>query len=108
MSQISQVINLKPLKASGLWLPTLFVLSSGSVLVVMIFALLVYQMAYLDRIYPGVWVADSQVGGLTPAEVITIIDTRSAQDLARPITIQAGDERWTFTGRELEIGRAHV
>ena len=73
VSQLSQVIKLKPLKLSGLWLPALFVVVTGGILTLLIFAMLAYQVLYLDRIYPGVLVdgqpvyfaaAESEVRGV--------------------------------------------
>ena len=69
MSQISQVVNLKTLKVTRFWLPIMFVLVTGGLLVVIIFAALVYQVIYLNRIYPGVVAAGVEAGGMTEAEL---------------------------------------
>ncbi len=104
MSQIiSQALNLKPLKISGVWLATLFVLSTGGLLIIMIFTMLAYQMLYLNKIYPGVSVAGIEVGGMTLPQAMATINARSTQSLSRPLTIQAGDQTWTITGQELGI-----
>jgi vancomycin resistance protein YoaR len=101
MSQIYHAIRLKPSKNSGIWLPALFVLLSGGILVVMLFGILIYQMLYLDRIYPGVSIAGRSVGGMTPLDVIATLDDQASQIRSRQIIIQAEDRSWTFTSREL-------
>ena len=68
MSQIGQAINFKPIKSSGLWLPLLFVLVTGGLLILLVFGLLTYQLLFLNRIYPGVVVDGQAAGGLTPAD----------------------------------------
>jgi vancomycin resistance protein YoaR len=100
MIQISAPI-VKPLKSSGLWLPVLFFLATGGVLVLLIFATLAYQLMLLNRIYPGVEVAGVSVGGLTQSEVIEAITRRAPEYLAQSITLQYGNQKWTFTGQEL-------
>jgi vancomycin resistance protein YoaR len=101
MTQISQVINLKTIRASRLWLPFIFVLITGGTLVVMIFATLVYQVIHLNRIYPGVSVAGIEAGGMTEAELTAAISARMPQYLSHPLTIEANGESWTFIGQEL-------
>lgn len=103
MSQITQVINSKPLKTPGLWLPIMFVLFTSSLLILIIFATLAYQVFYLNRLYPGVFVAGIDAGGMTQAEVITALNQRTWDELARPITLQFENKTWTFTGRELGL-----
>jgi vancomycin resistance protein YoaR len=101
MSPITQPI-LKPLKTSAsLWLPVLFVLATGGLLVIMVFLTLAYQVIYLNRIYPGVSVAGLDVGGLSQAEVMAAIGRRAPEYLARQVTIRYGSDTWTYTGEEL-------
>ncbi|MBN1993973.1 MAG: VanW family protein [Anaerolineae bacterium] len=101
MSQISQVIKLKTIRATRLWLPLTFVLITGGLLVIIIFTTLAYQVVYLNRIYPGVVVADIQAGGMTEAELAVAVGARASEYLSHPLTIQVSDEAWTFTGQEL-------
>jgi vancomycin resistance protein YoaR len=101
MSQISQVINLKTIRATRLWLPFIFVLITGGIMVVMIFTTLVYQVIHLKRVYPGVIVAGIEAGGMTESELTTAISARVPQYLSHPLTIEANGESWTFTGQEL-------
>jgi vancomycin resistance protein YoaR len=101
MSQISQVVNIKALKMTRLWLPLTFVFITGSLLVLLIFATLVYQVIYLHRIYPGVIVAGVDAGGMTQSEVTTAINERASAYLTHPLIIEANGESWTFTGQEL-------
>lgn len=101
MAQITQPLKTKPFFSPGLWLPTVFVLATGGLLALMIFATLAYQVLYLDRVYPGVWVAGSDVGGMTQAEIVGVIGQRTAEALKHPVTIQYDNQNWTFTGEEL-------
>jgi vancomycin resistance protein YoaR len=100
MTQISTPI-VKPLKSFGLWLPALFFLVTGGLLVLMIFATLAYQVLFLNQVYPGVQVAGADVSGMTQPEVIEAITGRAPQYLAQAVTLQYGSQSWTFTGEEL-------
>lgn len=101
MSPITHPI-VKPLKTSAsLWLPVLFVLATGGLLVIIVFLTLAYQVIYLNRIYPGVSVAGIDVGGLSQAEVMAAIGQRAPEYLARQVTIRYGSDTWTYTGEEL-------
>jgi vancomycin resistance protein YoaR len=103
MGQLSQVLNLKTFKLGRLWLPILFVVITGGLLVVMVFAVLGYQVIYLNRVHPGVMVADIKAGGMTEAQLTNAVTARAGEYLLRPIIIQANGESWTFTGQELGI-----
>ena len=103
MSQLSQGINLKPFKFTRTWLPVVFVLSTGGILVLIILAMLTYQVLYLDKVYPGVLVDGLKVGGKTPAEVQSILNDHPNQDVTRIITIQVGEKTWRFTGQALGL-----
>lgn len=70
---------------------------------VIIFATLVYQVRYLNRIYPGVSVIGVDVGGLTQAEAATAVGVRVPDYLSRSITIETAERSWTFSGQELGI-----
>jgi vancomycin resistance protein YoaR len=100
---MSQVLNFKTFKLGRLWLPVLLVVVTGGLLVAMIFGVLGYQVIYLNRVYPGVVVADIKAGGMTKAELTNAVTARAGEYLLRPITIQANGESWTFTGQELGI-----
>jgi len=92
-----------PLKRPGLWIPVTFFLITGGLLATIIFVLLGYQIWYLNRGYPGVWVAGVDVGGMTKPEIMAAVSQQTATYLNRPITIKAGGKSWTFTGRELGL-----
>lgn len=101
MNPSTSFVQAKPLKAPRLWLPILFVLVTGGLLLAMLFAMLAYQVVFLDRVYPGVQVADIDVGGMTKTEVMAVVSTHTPPYLTRSVTVLAGDKSWTFTGREL-------
>ena len=101
MSQLSQVLPLMPSKLFRFWLPLLVILSAGGVLILMVFTTLIFQVVYLDRVYPGVSVLGVDVGGMSQNELITAIERQSPAYLARSITIEAGEQNWMFSGQEL-------
>lgn len=101
MNPSTPFIQAKPIKAPTLWLPILFVLITGGLLLAMIFTMLAYQVVYLDRVYPGVTVAGIDVGGMSQAEMMVAVGAYTPPYLSRPVTILAGGDTWTFTGQEL-------
>jgi vancomycin resistance protein YoaR len=103
INQSDQVIKFSPPKISLSWLPVLFFVSTGGLLVMMIFAVLAYQLFYLHRAYPGVSVAGVSVQGMTRPEIAALVSGQTVGYLNRPITIQAEDRSWTFTGQELGL-----
>ncbi len=103
MAQISQVIPLPSSKTAKLWLPLTIILGAGGLLIAPIFAILIYQVIYLDRVYPGVSVMGTDVGGMTQPEVVATLDQKLPDYLAQTVTIQDGQDTWTYTGQELGI-----
>ena len=81
----------------------MFFAVAAGVLAVIIFAVLAFQLVYLNRAYPGVSVAGESVGGKTRAQIIAAVDAQTRQQLNRPITIRVGGESWTFTGQQLGL-----
>ncbi len=103
MTPVIQPIKVKPLKLPGLWLPILLVLISGGLLVITLFITLAFQVLYMERIYPGVWVAGVDATGMTRPELMTAIEQRVPEYLAGPVTVQYEGQTWPFTGQELGI-----
>lgn len=103
MSQITQEMEFKLIKPFNLWLPMMFVLVTGGIFGAMIFAMLGYQLLYFNRAYPGVMVADMEVGGMSPATIAAAVTERAPNYLARPVVIRVDDEIYTFTGEELGL-----
>lgn len=101
MTQITHIAKIKPLKSSALWLPVMFVLATGSLLVISVFVILAYQVVYLNRVYPGVWVAGANVGGLSQPEVMAAINQRAPEYLAQSVILRYDNQVWTFTGEQL-------
>lgn len=103
INQISQVIKFTWPKKPLPWGAILFFAVSASLLAVILFAILGYQILYLNRVYPGVSISGVRVDGLTHAELVAAVNTQTAGYLSRPIIIQAGDKRWSFTAQELGL-----
>lgn len=102
INQISRVTKFA-LPRLNAWLPVTFFALAAGLLALIIFAILGYQVFFLNRGYPGVAVAGVKVAGLTLPQIETIVTQSAAIQLSRPITIQAGDQSWTFTGQELGL-----
>lgn len=103
MGYITQSIISKPFKLPVIYLPLTFFLIVGGLLVSGIVAVVGYQQAYVERVYPGVMVADMAVGGLNRSEVAHMVEQRTAAYLARVITVQLGEETLSLTGEELGL-----
>jgi lipoprotein-anchoring transpeptidase ErfK/SrfK len=65
------------------------------------FAAYRYDQASADRILPGVTVAGVDVSGMTRAEAIAAVQATADARLAEPLTVRAGEKRWTVTSSEL-------
>ena len=103
MAQISQVIPLPSSKTAKLWLPLTIILGAGGILISLIFAILIYQVIYLDRVYPGVSVMGTDVSGMTQPEVVATLDQKLPDYLAQTVTVRDGKDTWTYTGQQLGI-----
>jgi vancomycin resistance protein YoaR len=103
LNQISQRKKLFLPKNLGLWIALGVVVILGGILVLLIFGMLLFQLLFLHRTYPGVTIAGVPVGGMTRNEVISAINTMAFDSLSQPVTIRADDKVWTFTGQELGI-----
>lgn len=101
MAQVSQAVPSPRRKTLTLWLPLTLAVISGGILATLIFAIVIYQVIHLDRIYPGVSVMGVDVGGMTQPEAMTALNARVPEHLSHAVTIEAGGETWTFTGQEL-------
>jgi hypothetical protein len=60
-----------------------------------------YDAATLDRLLPGVRIAGVDVGELTRQEAIAAVSAQADGLLDREIEVQAGDETWSVTPRQL-------
>jgi len=106
LNQINQTIKFSSPKKISLWLPLIIISLAGAVLVGMVFAMLGYQVTYLDRAYPGVTVANIDVGGMTRSEIMAEVDKLASEYLNRSVTVrtETGNETWQFSGRQLGLG----
>lgn len=101
LNQFTQAKKLTPPKRAAMWIPLAFVGLTGGMLVLMVFALLAYQIVFLNRAYPGTQVADIPVGGMTRSQIITTVNDMAHRQLSRTVTITADNQSWTFTGQQL-------
>ena len=63
----------------------------------------IYQMAYANRVYPGVRAFGHDLGGYSREEAGAVLQG-SLDDLARhQVALVYGDQTWTFTARELGL-----
>ncbi len=101
--KLMPTVTVNPVKAQTLWGALMFALFPGIVLAILLFATLTYQLWYLERAYPGVMVADINVGGMSPPEMMLAVNQHAPDYLAQNVTIQAGTETWLFTGQQLGL-----
>ena len=61
---------------------------------------------YTDRIYPGAWIDDVQVGGMTRAEAVSAVSSRH-EDVAEAfdITVAVGNESWHVNNERVPVSR---
>lgn len=65
--------------------------------------LVVFRLAYDDRLYPAIVVGDVAVGGLTPAEAQTRITERATSLENGTVSFSFGGQTWTPTLSELGV-----
>jgi vancomycin resistance protein YoaR len=63
-----------------------------------------YALYYRDRVLPGVYIADLNLGGLNEREAAAALSARLTSYAALPLTIEAGGERWQIPPRDLGVG----
>ncbi len=77
------------------------IITGGSFLVVVIFALLTYQVYFLYRVYPGVQLGGFDISQIDETGLQTLVGAQAAQLRRRPLTLQADGMAYTFTAAEL-------
>ncbi len=78
-----------------------FLIFLGSMLVVLIFGVLTYQIYFLDRVYLGVEIDGVDVSQLHRAEVQQLISKQAEEMLARPLTLVTDEGSFTLPVAEL-------
>ena len=83
----------------------LFALAGGIGLFViaLLTILLVFQFAYLNRIYPGVSIAGINLSGMSPSQAAIIISNQLTFDTSDLIFFQAGDTLYKYTPEQLGL-----
>jgi vancomycin resistance protein YoaR len=84
-----------PIRAIGLGLATLIVLSCSAVAG--------FELASANRVKPGVQVLDVPVGGLTLQEAQARLAPRALAILDQPVSIQLNTQTWTTSARQLGV-----
>jgi len=77
------------------------IITGGSFLVVVIFALLAYQIYFLHRVYPGVRLEGFDLSRIDEASLQSLVAAQAGQLRQRPITLHADGLSSTFTAAEL-------
>ncbi len=104
MSQTSRAI---PLKLICLAIPDYvlaIVIAISSLLVVVIFSLLAYQIYFLDRTHWGVQINGQDASQMTRAEVRQLVTKEVNALLSRPVTLVSSEGSFTLTAAELGAG----
>ena len=73
----------------------------GSLLVMLIFGLLAYQIFFLERAHLGVQIDGIAIDTLTRSEVEQLVIQRAEGLLNRPITLRSTEGSWTLPASEL-------
>jgi vancomycin resistance protein YoaR len=73
----------------------------GSLLVMLIFGLLIYQIFFLDRVHLGIQIGGVPAGTLTRPQIKQIVIHQAEGLLRRQITLVSQEGTWTFTAAEL-------
>ena len=103
INQISQVIKFASPRKSVPWGAILFFTITSVLSAAIIFVVLGYQVLYFDRTYPGVMIAGARVNGMRHGELVAIATDRATDYLNHPVTVQVGNDTWTFTAQELGL-----
>jgi vancomycin resistance protein YoaR len=69
----------------------------------MVGSVLMYQIAYANRVYPGVKVFGYDLGGYSRDEARSMLQQRIEDMSRRQLTLTAADKSWTFTAQELGL-----
>jgi vancomycin resistance protein YoaR len=104
MSQTSRAI---PLKLICLAIPDYvlaIVIAISSLLVVVIFSLLAYQIYFLDRTHWGVQINGQDASRMTRAEVRQLVTKEANALLSRSVTLVSNEGSFTLTTAELGAG----
>jgi vancomycin resistance protein YoaR len=76
---------------------------AAALLVLVLGFVLIYQLAYANRVYPGVRALGQDLGGYSREEAQRVLQ-RSLEELARrQITVFYRDQSWTMTAQELGL-----
>ncbi len=80
-------------------------LAGGVLLFLMLCIFLVgaFEVRYAGRIYPGVYLGNTAVGGLRPAEAAARLEARFTYPSEGRITLRDGARRWVFAPRDLGL-----
>ncbi len=73
----------------------------GSMLVVLIFGMLTYQIYFLNRVYLGVEIGGVDAGQLSRAETRQLVARQAADLLAQPVTLVTDRGTFTFSAEQL-------
>ncbi len=104
LTQFRQTAKIKfSAQPAGLWLPTLLILVGGGILVALIFVIIIYQVIYLDKIYPGIMVGNINAGGKTPLQLTAELAQTAPQYLPENLTIQTDSQSWIVSGPEAGV-----
>jgi vancomycin resistance protein YoaR len=92
------VVRLHPV--SGLWVS---VIAASLALLLVAGVTLAFQLAYADRVYPGVTVGGVPVGGQTGDEATALIQQKMSVFAQTRITLRQANQSWTPTAAELGL-----
>lgn len=78
-------------------------LALGSLVVVLLIAVLGYQWAYADRVFPGVSAFGASIGGMSRVEARSVLLRQFDQYGQQPIEFRYADRQWKATLSEIGV-----
>ena len=73
------------------------------VAIILALALVTYEYLYMDRIYPGVSVFGTELGGLTLAEAEVILQQRFQDYQPIKLILRYGERTWAVSPQEVGV-----
>src|SRR5512137_1891437 len=105
MSQVTQPIDVRrisvPVKTSISGLAYVPPVALLSILATVVASVLLFEIFYLGRIFPGVQMWGLDLSGMRPAEAALALEARFPYSSQPMITLRDGDRTWKLSPRDL-------
>ncbi len=85
-------------------IPVLFIVGMTLLVLLLAVYLAAFQLAYAERLYPGVFVGSTAVGGMTLDEARAALESDFTLDDATVFTFRYGEQVWQASAGDLGLG----